>query len=131
MITDDLGVLSSKRIRRVTTAKCPLSRDWLAWSPEKQADRLFMICPACGQYGSHVGQGGNEKGQMVAKVAAAKCVVPDCPFRGDRQHARRYDEIERTEGRAAADRFDVKHTAWMECDDCGRTDGTHDMDVEH
>ena len=117
----------------MTTTDCRLSQDWLAWSPEKQADRLFMICPACGQYGSHVGQPSRSRGkrQMVSKVAATKCVVPNCSLVGEKQHARRYGEIERTEGRAAADRWDAKHMAWMECDDCGRTDGTHDMDVEH
>ena len=59
------------------------------------------------------------------------CPVPDCQFVGPRQHARRYEEIERTVGRQAADEFDARHEAFMTCDDCGRTDGSHDGEVEH
>jgi len=36
--------------------KCPLKDDWKNWGKEKQSDRLFMICPNCKKYGSHVGE---------------------------------------------------------------------------
>lgn len=32
--------------------KCPLRNDWRDWPRDKQLDRLFMICPSCGQNGS-------------------------------------------------------------------------------
>ena len=36
--------------------KCPLRNDWKKWDKDKQSDRLFMICPACGKNGSHVNE---------------------------------------------------------------------------
>lgn len=36
--------------------KCPLRNDWKNWSEDKRKDRLFMICPSCKKYGSHVGE---------------------------------------------------------------------------
>jgi hypothetical protein len=33
---------------------CPLRDDYKGWSEEKKSDRLFMSCPGCGSYGSHV-----------------------------------------------------------------------------
>lgn len=60
-----------------------------------------------------------------------KCIVPECELRSESAHERRYDEIENTEGRMAAEAWDDLHVAWMECDDCGRADGSHDYEVEH
>jgi hypothetical protein len=37
-----------------TPRRCPLRNDWKAWDRAKRADRLFMVCPACKVYGSHV-----------------------------------------------------------------------------
>lgn len=68
---------------------------------------------------------------MVKQTAATKCPVPGCALVGPAAHRRKYDQIERTVGRGAADDFDAKHEAWLTCDDCGRTDGTHDWSVEH
>ena len=34
--------------------KCPLANDYKEWSKEKCEDRLFMVCPHCKRYGSHV-----------------------------------------------------------------------------
>jgi hypothetical protein len=36
--------------------KCVLRDEWRNWDAEKRSDRLFMICPACGKSGSHVGE---------------------------------------------------------------------------
>jgi hypothetical protein len=33
---------------------CPNKDDYKGWSEEKKSDRLFMSCPGCGSYGSHV-----------------------------------------------------------------------------
>lgn len=42
--------------KRKPGQRCPLEDDWRKWDEAKRADRLFMSCPACGKYGSHVGQ---------------------------------------------------------------------------
>lgn len=34
--------------------RCPLREDWRTWGADKRSDRLFMSCPGCGVYGSHV-----------------------------------------------------------------------------
>lgn len=39
---------------RPSPKKCPLKDEWRAWPADKRQDRLFMNCPACGAYGSHV-----------------------------------------------------------------------------
>lgn len=68
---------------------------------------------------------------MVSQPVDTSCPVRNCPAIGAEAHRRMYDRIEATEGRAAADQWDAMHAAWMECDDCGRIDGSHDPDVEH
>ena len=40
---------------------CPLRNEWKQWSESKKENGLFMICPACGCYGSHVVLGEKEK----------------------------------------------------------------------
>ena len=35
--------------------ECRLIEDWKNYSEEKQEDLLFMVCPACGIGGCHVG----------------------------------------------------------------------------
>ncbi|MGV0985093.1 MAG: hypothetical protein ACOYB2_11090 [Limnohabitans sp.] len=65
-------------------------------------------------------------------MAATKCPTPGCTLGDDdKAHARKYDQIERTVGRAAADEWAAREEAFLTCDDCGRTDGSHDMEVEH
>ncbi len=49
---------TAKEAKKVITRKnCPLRDEWRTWSEEKQSDALFMVCPACGTNGSHVGEG--------------------------------------------------------------------------
>jgi len=33
---------------------CELRDEWRSWSPEKRADRIFMVCPGCGHPSSHI-----------------------------------------------------------------------------
>ncbi len=35
--------------------RCPLADDWRGWSSVKCGERMFMSCPSCKVYGSHVG----------------------------------------------------------------------------
>lgn len=39
-----------------TRATCELRDDWRSWSQAKREDGLFMSCPRCGVYGSHIGE---------------------------------------------------------------------------
>jgi hypothetical protein len=59
------------------------------------------------------------------------CPVPGCHLQDEAAHRRYWAHLDATVGRSAANAFDDRHAAWLECDDCGRTDGTHDHDVEH
>ncbi len=59
------------------------------------------------------------------------CPVPRCPLVGASAHRRKYEQLERSQGRHAADEWDRRHATFMECDDCGRSDGTHDPTVKH
>ena len=39
-----------------TSKNCSLRYEWLNWSEDKKSDRLFMLCPQCKSYGSHIGE---------------------------------------------------------------------------
>jgi hypothetical protein len=41
-------------VKKSRETRCPLKNDWKEWSIAKRGDRLFMSCPGCGKYGSHV-----------------------------------------------------------------------------